>query len=383
MNRVACVWIALGLAALSLAGAAEPDAGEIAPHVANLDSEDPKIRGAAEKALDAAGRAAVKPLGDAALKGRGEQQFRAIRVLARLVRSDDEATAAAAADALRAVAAGGDPAGAERAKEELSYFDRLELMRKMAAAFELLDASQEPKRVPVPLIARPLHRFEDRLRDNLDGTLWGYGRTDKEGGIERPQAVIAIFPFTGRGGEEFVWYSDVVSLAAGPLRVSGVDGNPALRWSPANSGEELRAFPDTPPPAEKPDDRLAELHTLARRLEARQNSPAGEKPYDLALWPKLLHRYRDEKAGILDGGLFIFVHDTNPEVIVLIEARGKPGQAETKEAQWRYALHRHTAAPLYVELDGKEVWGSPAPGDFLSGGPNPYWVLQRRPPRRD
>lgn len=366
--------IALCLAAVlssSLAQFAEAQtAAQIPEHIVKLDSADPRVRGAAEKSLAAAGLPAIKPLGEIALSGQPQQQFRALRILARSIRSDDEAISVAAAAALRAVAEEGDADNAARAKDELSYFDRLETMRKLAAAFEVRDARAEPneeaKRVVIPLLMRPLLRFQDRERAALDGTLWAYGEQG------RPAAAIAIFPVPAADGQ-LTWYSDVVSLAAGPLSVTGVDGAAAANWSPASSGEELRTFPDAPPPAKNAKQRLAELHALAGRLAARQNTPAGEMPYDLSLWPKLLHRYSDEQAEILDGGLFAFVHDTNPEVLVLIEAHGK-----AEAAQWKFALHRHTAAPLHVELDGKEIWGSQAPADFLSGGPNPYWVLRRR-----
>ncbi|MCI0362068.1 MAG: hypothetical protein L0211_26605 [Planctomycetaceae bacterium] len=335
--------------------------------VADLDSDDQEAREKGEKALVEAGLAAIESTGAAALSGSAERRFRAIAVLGRLVRSDDDATVAAAGKALEAAAASGDAAVAERAKEELSYFDRLQTMRGLAEAFELHDAQDEAKIVRVPLIAKPLLRFEDRERENRDGTLWGYG--DKG----RPKALIAVFPFEGRGGQGLDWWSDVVSTAAGPLQVTKVDGIAGVSWSPKNSGEEFHSFPNAPAPAGEADERLVQMHALAERLEGRQNSKLGERPYDLALWPKLLHRYSDASANIVEGGVFAFVHDSNPEIIVLIEAQGKAGAAS-----WKFALARHTAAPLHVDLDGEEVWGSPPPADFMTGR-NSYWVLKRRP----
>ncbi len=354
-----------------LAWADEPKSTQVTPngirrHVADLDSDDAQAREAAEAALIEAGLPAAEATGAAALAGSAERRFRAITVLGRLARSDDEATAAAAAKALQSAVAGNGAAVADRAKEELAYFDRLEIMRGLAQAFELNDARDEANLVRVPLIAKPLLRFQDRERSNLDGTLWGYG--DKG----RPKAVLAVFPFPGPDGSDLVWWSDVVSLASGPLKVTRVDGLAGVTWTAANSGEEFHPFPDASSPAAKADDRLAQMHALTKRLEGRQNAKPGERPYDLALWPKLLHRYSDAEAGIVEGGVFALVHDSNPEIIVLIEAQGKPD-----EAAWKFALARHTAAPLHVDLDGKEVWGSEAPPDFLSGR-NPYWVLKRR-----
>lgn len=374
MRTVAIASLALALTVSRFLSAQDekPDRADdsvvaIKKNVAELDSDDPKLRDAAEAILVAVGRAAIEPLGQAALTGGAVQRFRAIRVLGKLVRSDDEATSAAAAKALKPVAAGDDATTAKQAKEELSYFERLEVMQRLATAFKVFDVATDPKGLRAALIARPLHRFQDAQRDNLDGTLWGYGQRG------RPKAVMAVFPFSGRGDDEFVWFSDAVSLSDGPIRVSDVDGMAGRSWSPQSSGEEFKPFPDADAPAVDVKERLDQMQALVKRLEARQNSEAGNRPYDLLLWPKLLHRYADEDAGIIDGGLFTFVHDTNPEVIVMVEAQGKPGVAT-----WKFALARHTAAPLHVELDGKEVWGGELSADFLSGGPNPYWVLQRR-----
>jgi hypothetical protein len=116
------------------------------------------------------------------------------------------------------------------------------------------------------------------------------------------------------------------------------------------------------------------MRKQVERLEARQNSALGVRPYDLKLNPKPLHRYSDAARKIVDGQVFAFVHDTNPEIIVLVEAQGKPDAAS-----WKYLLARHTAAPLHVDLDGKEIWSSESPKDFAKGGEATYWAFYRIP----
>ena len=51
-----------------------------------------------------------------------------------------------------------------------------------------------------------------------------------------------------------------------------------------------------------------------------------------------------------DGGLFAFVQGTDPEVLLLIEARGGKGPG------WHFAAARMQNSALQLKLDGREVW---------------------------
>jgi hypothetical protein len=240
-------------------------------------------------------------------------------------------------------------------------------MRQLATAFDVFDATKEPEKVSVPLISRPLLRFRDGQRDNLDGTLWAFGKTG------RPKAMLAVFPYTFKGETQLFWSSDVVTLSETPLYAAPTD-RPGRTWTPKKAAEEWRSIPNAPPPDAAADKRLEQMRKQMERMEGRQYSQIGVKPYDLQLNAKPLYRYSDEAHEIIDGAVFAFVHDTNPEIIVLIEAQGKPDAAS-----WKYLLARHTAAHLHVDLDGKEVWFGDSPKDFAKGGDSPYWAFGRIP----
>jgi hypothetical protein len=63
--------------------------------------------------------------------------------------------------------------------------------------------------------------------------------------------------------------------------------------------------------------------------------------------------YRYSEAGkILDGGMFIFVIGTDPDVVLLIEA-----YQDEKGSRYRYALAPMTIFQLDVRYKDKEVWG--------------------------
>ena len=77
---------------------------------------------------------------------------------------------------------------------------------------------------------------------------------------------------------------------------------------------------------------------------------------ELRLLTSPVHQYEDQETGILDGGVFVLALGTNPEVILLLEARG----ADAADARWHYAVARRGNAPLFMELDGEPVWQAPA-----------------------
>ncbi len=361
---IAALFLIVGIA--PVARAAEPEK-DVKSLVANLDSDDAKLRDKAEATLAEIGLPAIEPLGKASLTGKSVQRFRAIRVLSQLAKSDDEKTTEAANVALKAVAASDDAAFSEQAKEALSYLGRLETMQQLADGFELFDAAKDAEKLRVPLIARPLLRFQDSQRENLDGTLWAFGKSG------RPKAILAVFPVSSGGTKELDWSSDVVSVSDTPLRATPTD-RADRTWSPKKTAEDWRSFPNAPAPGATAEMRLEQIRKQIERLEGRQNSAIGVKPYDLELNPKPLHRYADEAHEIIDGVVFAFVHNTNPEIIVLVEAQGKP-----EAASWKYLLARHTAAPLHVDLDGKEVWFSDSSKDFFKAGESPYWAFYRIP----
>ena len=73
----------------------------------------------------------------------------------------------------------------------------------------------------------------------------------------------------------------------------------------------------------------------------------------MRLLPTPLYRYPTAKSGVIDGALFTFVTTagTDPEVLLLIEARTENGKS-----RWEYACGRFSDRDLHVDRKGKEVW---------------------------
>jgi hypothetical protein len=73
---------------------------------------------------------------------------------------------------------------------------------------------------------------------------------------------------------------------------------------------------------------------------------------DLRLLPQPIHRYSAPKQGILNGGLFAFVQGTDPELFLLIEARGKTAES----ARWQFAATRMTSTEVRLRHRDEKVW---------------------------
>ena len=74
----------------------------------------------------------------------------------------------------------------------------------------------------------------------------------------------------------------------------------------------------------------------------------------LRLLPNPLFRYKSESGAIVEGALFAFVTGTDPEVLLLIEARqGDEG------LRWHVTCARQTAYELKVKYPNGSNWTAP------------------------
>ena len=64
-----------------------------------------------------------------------------------------------------------------------------------------------------------------------------------------------------------------------------------------------------------------------------------------------VYRYGDPLREPLDGAVFVFAQATDPELLLLLEAR-----VEKSGSQWQSALARQTMWVLEVHLDERPIW---------------------------
>jgi hypothetical protein len=127
--------------------------------------------------------------------------------------------------------------------------------------------------------------------------------------------------------------------------------NALNEWKP-RTGLARKELGDAPAPATTPGVRLVQMRRLAQEFTGHEVGHDGKR-WDLRLLPVPLYRYPVARTGVVDGALFTLVSDagTDPEVLLLIEAREEGGKT-----RWEYACGRFSDRDLYVQRKGQEIW---------------------------
>jgi hypothetical protein len=122
-------------------------------------------------------------------------------------------------------------------------------------------------------------------------------------------------------------------------------------WKP-EVGLDRKELTEAPAPAATPAARLIQMKKLAQEFSGYETNPMGKR-WDLRLLPAPLYRYPTAKTGVIDGTLFALVSSegTDPEVLLLIEAKEIDGKT-----RWEYACGRYSDRNLFVQRNDKEVW---------------------------
>jgi hypothetical protein len=216
-------------------------------------------------------------------------------------------------------------------------------MRKLADTV-LVAARDGEESKDVALIPKPLLRFSDQKRFISDGTLWAWGTAGRPLLMAEFHTGERLKP---RWGNWLVATSDVPVLA-----VIGGQG----RWTPRVTDFKLLPILDIGAPANSDSGRLRQMKRFARSLSG--SSQWQGQQFELRLLPTEVHRYSDAASGLVDGAVFVFAVDSNPEAILFVEAHegdSGPGAA----ALWKYALAQMSAASLTFRRGDTEVWAVP------------------------
>jgi len=158
----------------------------------------------------------------------------------------------------------------------------------------------------------------------------------------RPAALGDIFshPVPGWKGRKVL--HEFLALDRDKLLVRRPSG--ALNeWKP-QAGLARKELPDAGTPAATRGARLVQMRRLAQQFTGHSTDNERER-WELRLLPTPLYRYPEAKSGVIDGALFALMSSagTDPEVLLLIEARQKDGKT-----RWEYACGRFGVISMYV-----------------------------------
>jgi hypothetical protein len=231
---------------------------------------------------------------------------------------------------------------AQEAEPESSSLTPVEVMRARAVTTKVTAVMPGGKKpVAVPLVETPLLRYADAGGITTDGTIWAFGEKG------RPVALAGVF-YLREEGKPDEWSCELLALHNSTVSATGGAG---WKWTPGEA--HLRFNPLGGRVSDDDKARLRQMKELARGFAV--SDFFNGRPTQLRLMIQPLHRYADADGGLIDGAIFSFASGTNPEVLVLIEAR----KAVSGVVGWHFACARMAAAPCLVKRGEVEVWSCP------------------------
>ncbi len=216
------------------------------------------------------------------------------------------------------------------------------------------------------LNAKPILRWTNPAAGRMYGEIYLWTADG------RPEAIMSLYkvwkPAWGFAGE-------LQSLS--PTKLTA-ERDETVFWKCDEPGTTLRDVPDAPATAETPTRRMQQMRAMADEFSAvlmdtRRNSKTERQA--LRMLTKPVYRYSNSDGPVVDGALFAFVLGTDPEVFLLLEARG-PKDA----SRWQYALARLNSDELAAFFKEEEVWRV-GPAKFNERHkPYSYFSLSESPP---
>lgn len=213
----------------------------------------------------------------------------------------------------------------------------LKLTQAAAAEYEIRVAGDDK---PLDLCREPVLRWSNPVQGEVHGNVFLWTR---EG---RPLVVGSLFKWFSRFNH---MSHEFHSLAEGPLRAT-FHGEPV--WKTSEAGLRFVDVPGAAAPADSETQQRLQLKQLAKDFTGSKNWPSRRKT-QLRLLPQPIHRYAVPKQGIFNGALFAFVEGTDPEMFLLIEARGKSAAS----ARWQFAATRMVhSEEVRLRHRDQQVW---------------------------
>lgn len=231
------------------------------------------------------------------------------------------------------------PAPDEQARQVAAR--RLEYMMKSVRDFQFVPDDDPMARWQT--YSQPLLRWSNPVGGVPDGVLlmWTDGT--------RPAIFAQVFPT-----KDGYWIHEFQSAALKPFVMR--DGDRVL-WQPRQAAGEFQAINGVAAPAESKVKRLAQMRALARDFAAfddfKINATDRETTrHELRLMSNPLYRYDAERQGVIDAAVFAFTLGTDPELLMVLEARETSDGAKT----WEYALTAMTCWAVEVKHRDRSVW---------------------------
>lgn len=209
---------------------------------------------------------------------------------------------------------------------------RQQRMRKFAASHKVVVVGSNEV---AKLHETPIFSWANPQRRAIGGALYMWTLRG------RPIATIGLWTYADiKDSYEYQ------SLHEGALNVSC---DSARNWNPTTPGISFRPIPNCVAPGRDKSVRLIQMRKIARD----RFSSVLQTDTQLRLLPQPIYRYDELPPDVLDGAVFSFALGTDPECLLIFEAR-----IVNEKPQWYYAFGSQTSYSVAASLDGRPVWSN-------------------------
>lgn len=215
----------------------------------------------------------------------------------------------------------------------------LKLTLAAAAEYEIRVGTDE-KEKPLELRREPVLKWSNPDRGEVHGNVFVWTRDG------RPLVV----------GSLYKWFTphthmshEFQSLTGAPVAAKF---HGTQKWTTSEAGVQFAEVPKAPAVAATEALRFLQMKQIAKDFTGDKKEREDANLTELRLLPQPVYLYAAPKQDVLGGGLFALVHGTDPEIWVLVEARGK----DAATAKWQYAAARMNSVEMNLRYRGEKVW---------------------------
>lgn len=191
---------------------------------------------------------------------------------------------------------------------------------------------------PFELKPESLLKWQNTVNKSVHGNIFLWTHNG------RPELVASIMRFYS---PRVSFGAEFHSLALTPLTMEKDD---KVVWTPKEPGIVLKPFDENIDPSDSKPQRLRQMRQLAQMFTADLED-YDRDTYRLRLMSQPLYRYESTDPDVLDGALFSYTYTTDPDLLVVVEAR-----KSNDRFRWMFGLARMNVGDVKVTYNNREVF---------------------------
>jgi hypothetical protein len=249
---------------------------------------------------------------------------------------------------------------------------RTQLLAEMQSLAQQTKVSYVGRTVQLKLAEKPVFRYDDQPRRFIDATIWVW--TDKG----RPMAFqkVEAVEYGDLAAPDSRWQFCFTSTSPDLVVVQWPENRTFRSVEPGIAFAPLSAAPAV---AEGNIQRKRQARDLARKFSGRiVTSPKANTTQEMRLLTTPIFEYTDPETNAFRGAVFgLSTNGTNPDVLLVLEAREVKVRAGEERLAWHFAPARMTCCEVTVAFADTKVWQV----DWVNGTEAPFatWTFFSSP----